>query len=263
MKSYILRLFAAFVASLCLVTLASVAACGSSSASTTGTVVLVHGAWADGSSWSSVTRVLQARGLKVVAVQLPRTSLADDAATVTRTIDAQQGPVLLVGHSYGGAVITQAGINNKVAGLVYVSAFAPGDNQSISDLTSPFPRPAWQAGLKADEAGFLTLNTDTYLSSFAPDLPKDTSSVLATAQAPLNARCLTDKVSQAAWKSKPSWWVYGDQDQIIPAALQQAEAKAVGAKITSIAGASHVALMSQPDAVAAVILDAARATGVL
>ena len=263
MKSYILRLFAALVVSLGLVTLASVAACGSSSASTTGTVVLVHGAWADGSSWSSITRVLQARGLKVVTVQLPRTSLADDAATVTRAIDAQQGPVLLVGHSYGGAVITQAGSINKVAGLVYVSAFAPGDNQSISDLTSPFTKPAWQAGLVPDEAGFLTLNTDTYLSSFAPDLPKDTSSLLATAQGPLNARCLTDKVSQAAWKSKPSWWVYGDQDQIIPAALQRAEAKEIGAKITSIAGASHVALMSQPAAVAAVVLDAARATGVL
>ncbi|CAB3810897.1 alpha/beta fold hydrolase [Paraburkholderia fynbosensis] len=263
MMSHIQRLFAALVVCIGLVTLASVAACGSSSARTTGTVVLVHGAWADGSSWSSVTRVLQARGLKVVAVQLARTSLADDAATVSRTIDAQQGPVLLVGHSYGGAVITQAGSVSKVVGLVYVSAFAPGDNQSISDLTSPFPKPAWQTGLVVDEAGFLTLNTETYLSSFAPDLPKDTSSVLAASQGPLNARCLTDKVSQAAWKSKPSWWIYGDQDQIIPAALQQAEAKEIGARTTSIVGASHVALMSHPDAVGAAIINAAQATGVL
>jgi pimeloyl-ACP methyl ester carboxylesterase len=186
--------------------------CGSSSASTNATVVLVHGAWADGSSWSSVVSILQKRGLKVVAVQLPRTSLPEDAAVVTQAIDAQSGPVILVGHSYGGAVISQAGNDAKVVALVYVSAFAPADGQSINDLTSPFPKPTWENGLIVNSAGYLTLSTDTYLNSFAPDVPKDTAAVLSATQGPLFAHCLDDKVTVAAWKSKPSWWVYGDQD---------------------------------------------------
>ena len=240
---------------------ASFAGCGSSSASTTATVVLVHGAFADGSSWSGVTPLLQKQGLKVVSVQLPRTSLNDDAAAVTRAIDAQSGPVILVGHSYGGAVITQAGASSKVAALVYVAAFAPAESQSINDLTSPFPKPAWQSGLVVDEGGFLTLSTDTYLTSFAPDVAKDTAAVLATAQGPIAARCLDDKLSVAAWKTKPSWWIYGDQDQIIPPALQQAEAKQVGAKVSSVPGASHLVLVTHADAVAGTILEAASATG--
>jgi pimeloyl-ACP methyl ester carboxylesterase len=237
-------------------------ACGNSIASTNATVVLVHGAWSDGSAWSSVVSLLQKRGLNVVAVQLPRTSLADDAAVVSQAIDAQSGPVILVGHSYGGAVITQAGNDAKVAALVYVSAFAPADGQSINDLTSPFPKPAWEAtGLKLNSAGFLTLTQDTFLNTFAPDVPKDTAAVLAVSQGPLFAHCLDDKVTVAAWKSKPSWWVYGDQDQIIPPQLQQAEAQALHAPVTVIPGASHVALITQPGAVANVILEAASKTG--
>lgn len=244
-----------------LLSMAAVSGCSSSSASTNATVVLVLGAWADGSSWSSVVSILQKRGLKVVAVQLPRTSLPDDAAVVTRAIDAQSGPVILVGHSYGGAVISQAGNDAKVAALVYVSAFAPGDGQSINDLTSPFPKPAWENGLVVNSSGYLTLSTDTYLNSFAPDLPKDAATVLAATQGPLFAHCLDDKVSTVAWKSKPSWWVYGDQDQIIPPQLQQAEAQALNAQLTVIPGASHLALVTQPNAVANVIIDAASTTG--
>jgi len=236
--------------------------CGSSGAATSATVVLVHGAWADGSSWSSVVSLLQQHGVNVVAVQLPRTSLTDDAAVVTQAIDAQSGPVILVGHSYGGAVITQAGTDSKVAALVYVSAFAPGDGQSINDLTSPFPAPAWEAnGLILNAAGFLTLTRDTFLNSFAPDVPKATAAVLAVSQGPLFNHCLDDKVTAAAWKVKPSWWVYGDQDQIIPPQLQQLEAKTLNATLTVIPGASHVALISQPSAVANVILDALGKTG--
>ncbi|PRY04483.1 alpha/beta fold hydrolase [Paraburkholderia sp. BL25I1N1] len=234
--------------------LGGVAGCGSSRASTSATVVLVHGAWADGSSWASVTPFLQKQGLKVVAVQLPRTSLSDDAAVVSRAVNAQSGAVILVGHSYGGAVITEAGNSPKVAALVYVSAFSPGEGQSINDLTSPFPKPAWESGLIVDEAGYLTLSNDTFLNSFGPDVPRDTATVLASAQGPLLARCLDDKVTTAAWKTKPSWWVYGDQDQIIPPALQQAEAKQLGARITSIPGASHLALVTHADAVAQTIL---------
>ncbi|MDR6376198.1 alpha/beta fold hydrolase [Paraburkholderia caledonica] len=240
---------------------ASLPGCGSSSASTNATVVLVHGAFADGASWSGVTPLLQKQGLKIVSVQLPRTSLNDDAAAVIRAIDAQPGPVILVGHSYGGAVITQAGTTSKVAALVYVAAFAPAEAQSINDLTSPFPKPAWQSGLVVDEGGYLTLSTDTYLTSFAPDVSKDTANVLATAQGAINARCLDDKVSVAAWKTKPSWWIYGDHDQIIPPALQQAEAKQIGANVSSVPGASHLVLVTHADAVAASILAAASATG--
>jgi pimeloyl-ACP methyl ester carboxylesterase len=236
--------------------------CGSSKAATSATVVLVHGAWADGSSWSQVVSILQQRGVNVVAVQLPRTSLTDDAAVVTQAIDAQNGPVILAGHSYGGAVITQAGNDAKVAALVYVSAFAPGDGQSINDLISPFPKPAWQVnGLSLNSAGYLTLTNDTFLNSFAPDVPKATAAVLAVSQGPLFAHCLDDKVTVAAWKTKPSWWVYGDQDQIIPPPLQQLEAKTLNATLSVIPGASHVALISQPNAVANVILDAVSKTG--
>lgn len=259
MRTSFYKLFFAIVSSVSIVSL--LAGCGTSNASTSATVVLVHGAWADGSSWASVTPILQKRGLKVISVQLPRTSLSDDAAVVSRAVDAQAGAVILVGHSYGGAVITQAGNSLKVAALVYVSAFAPGDGQSINDLTSPFPKPAWESGLISDEAGFLTLSTDTFLNSFGPDVPKDTATVLASAQGPLQAQCLDDKITTAAWKNRPSWWIYGDQDQIIPPALQQAEAKMLGARITSIPGASHLALITHADAVAQAILDAATSTG--
>jgi pimeloyl-ACP methyl ester carboxylesterase len=236
--------------------------CGSSHANTNATVVLVHGAWADGSSWSQEVAILQQRGLNVVAVQLPRTSLSDDAAAVTQAIDAQSGPVILAGHSYGGAVITQAGSDPKVAALVYVSAFAPSDGQSINDLIAPFPKPAWQVnGLILNSAGFLTRTNDTFLNSFAPDVARASATVLAVSQGPLFAHCLDDKVTVAAWKTKPSWWVYGDQDQIIPPQLQQLEAKTLNATLTVIPGASHVALISQPNSVANVILDAASKTG--
>jgi pimeloyl-ACP methyl ester carboxylesterase len=251
----------ALLAATLLLSIGVVSGCGSSSASTNATVVLVHGAWADGSSWSPVVSILQKRGLRVVAVQLPRTSLPDDAAVVTQAIDGQSGPVILVGHSYGGAVISQAGNDAKVAALVYVSAFAPGDGQSINDLTSPFPKPAWENGLIVNSAGYLTLSTDTYLNNFAPDVPKDAAAVLAATQGPLFAHCLDDKVTVAAWKSKPSWWVYGDQDQIIPPQLQQAEAQALNAQLTVIPGASHLALVTQPNAVANVIIEAASKTG--
>jgi pimeloyl-ACP methyl ester carboxylesterase len=262
MFKYLKKCATALLAATLLLLIGGLGACGSSSASTNATVVLVHGAWADGSSWSSVVSLLQQRGLNVVAVQLPRTSLTDDAAVVTQAIDAQSGPVILVGHSYGGAVITQAGTDAKVAALVYVSAFAPGDGQSINELTSPFPTPAWEAtGLSLNSAGFLTLTKATFLNDFAPDVPAAAAAVLAVSQGPLFQHCLDDKVTVAAWKSKPSWWVYGDQDQIIPPQFQQFEAKTLNATLTVIPGASHVALISQPNAVANVILDAASKTG--
>lgn len=255
-----LKLIAAAVVALVATSTLLLSACGASTAATVvvpTTAVLVHGAWADGSSWSKVIPLLQQRGLKVVAVQLARTSLADDAATVRRAIEAQGGQVVLVGHSYGGAVITEAGTGSKVAALVYVSAFAPGDGESITDLTKPFPAPAWQAGLVPDSAGYLSLDSATFLASFAPDLPKDDAAVLAASQGPVFNHVLQDKVTAAAWKTKPSWWAVSGADQIVPPAFQQAEATRIKAHVALIGGASHVALLSRPREVAAVILDAA------
>lgn len=237
------------------------AACGSSDAANVPpiptTAILVHGAWADGSSWAKVTPLLQQRGLKVVAVQLQRASVADDAAIVRRAIAQQTGQVILVGHSYGGAVITEAGTDAKVATLVYVDAFAPGDNESISDITSPYPAGAWQAGLVPDSAGYLTLSTAVYLSAFAADVPTADAGVMATSQGPLFAHALQDKVTVAAWKTKPSYFVTGSNDQIIPPDFQKLEAARINARATVIPGASHVAMVSHPTEVANVIIDAA------
>jgi pimeloyl-ACP methyl ester carboxylesterase len=243
---------------------AVLAGCGSSTAADLPaapliptTVVLVHGAWADGSSWAKVTSQLQQRGLNVVSVQLPRDSLADDAATVRRAIDAQSGQVVLVGHSYGGAVITEAGTDAKVATMVYVDAFAPGDGESINDLVSPYPAAAWQAGLIKDSAGYLTLSTDVYLNTFAADVPTADAKIMASSQGPISAQALLfDKVSVAAWKTKPSYFVIGSNDQIIPPAFQQGEAARIKSQVTTIAGASHVAMVSHPTEVANVILAA-------
>jgi len=241
--------------------MAVLSGCGSSSAATVPitptTVVLVHGAWADGSSWAKLTPQLLQRGLKVVSVQLQRASLSDDAAIVRRAIDAQAGQVILVGHSYGGAVITEAGTDSKVVSLVYVDAFAPGDNESINDLISPYPAGAWQAGLSQDSAGYLSLSTDVYLNNFAADVPTADAMVMASSQGPIFNTALQDKVSDAAWKTKPSYFVIGASDQIIPAAFQQGEAARIKAQVTSIPGASHVAMVSHPTEVANVILTAA------
>jgi len=254
-----------FTAFLCLSCISILSGCGSSVASTPtpvpATVVLVHGAWADGSSWSGVIPLLQAKGLKVVAVQQPRSSVADDVATVTRAIDAQSGKVILVGHSFGGVVITQAGNDPKVAALVYVSAFAPNDGQSVNDITAPFPAPSWQSEEIQDSAGYISLSPAAISGAFAPDVSSSEQALLAVVQAPLAGSCFADKIATAAWKTKPSWWIYGDQDQIIPAALQQAVSKAINATTTVIPGAGHVTLIAHPDAVAAVILDAATKTG--
>lgn len=234
--------------------------CGSSNAAPAPlvptTIVLVHGAWADGSSWTKVAALLQQRGAKVVSVQLARASLAEDAAIVRRAIEMQPGQVVLVGHSYGGIVITEAGTVDKVTALVYVSAFAPGDGESLSDITSPYPAAPWQAGLIPDSAGFLSLSTATFVANFCPDLPPADAAILAATQGPLQAQVLQQKITHAAWKTKPSWWVLSGADLMIPPAFQQAEATRIGATVTTIPGASHAALLSHSKEVAEVILSA-------
>ena len=227
------------------------------------TVVLVHGAWADGSSWSKVIPLLQSRGVNVVAVQLDLQTLKEDAEIVGRAITAQRGKVVLVGHSYGGAVITQAGVDAKVAALVYVAAFAPGSGESIADMTKPFPAPSWQAGLVADSKGYLSLNQATYMASFAPDLPRAEAMMLSATQGPIFNHLLADKVDVAAWKTKPSRWILSGGDAMVPPPFQEAQAARINANVTSIHGASHAVMLSHPDEVSDVIYAAVRAAGTL
>jgi pimeloyl-ACP methyl ester carboxylesterase len=219
-------------------------------------VVLVHGAFADGSSWQKVIPLLEKRGLHVVAVQNPLSSLADDVAATRRAIEKLDGPVILVGHSWGGVVISQAGNDDKVKGLVYVAAIAPDNGQSIADMLAGKPAPAWASVLQKDSAGFTTLPTETVLHDFAQDLPPAEARVVAATQGPWGPGTLADKVTSAAWHNKPSWFVIADQDHMIDPNFQAAMAKQMGAQVTHV-NSSHVAMLKQPVAVANVIIAAA------
>lgn len=221
------------------------------------TVVLVHGAFADGSSWAKVIPLLQAKGLNVVAVQNPLSSLADDVAATRRAIAEQDGPVVLVGHSWAGTVITEAGNDDHVKALVYVAAFSPGDGQATSDLTKNYPTPPGLAHPRVDAAGFLTLSHDDVAKYFAPDVSKAESNLIAVTQGPVRAANFDEKVTKAAWKSKPSWAIVTENDQMIAPKLLADGAKAMNAHTTSIK-ASHVVMLSHPKQVAAVILEAAQ-----
>lgn len=220
-------------------------------------VVLVHGAFADGSSWDKVIPLLEARGLHVVAVQNPLSSLADDAAATKRVIDQQTGPVVLVGHSWAGVVISEAGNDDKVKALVYVAAFAPDDGQSISDITKGLPPPVWANALRKDSAGYLTLSTEAVLDDFAQDLPLAQRRLIAATQAPWFSGCIDQKVDQAAWRGRPSYFVIPSHDRMIDPQLQAKMAAHIGATVTHV-NASHVAMVGQPQQVADVIIEAAR-----
>jgi pimeloyl-ACP methyl ester carboxylesterase len=222
------------------------------------TVVLVHGAFADGSSWDKVIPLLQAKGLHVVAVQNPLTSLADDVAATKRVIDAQSGPVILVGHSWGGTVITEAGDHAKVAALVYVAAFAPDVGEATSDLGKGGPPPAGSASIRPDAAGFLYLTPEGVAKDFAQDLPAEQTAVMAVTQSPIFGKTFDEKVRNAAWKSKPSWFIVAGKDRMIQPDLERAMAKKINAR-TTVLPTSHVSMLSRPNDVAAVILAAAGA----
>jgi len=223
------------------------------------TVVLVHGAFADGSSWDKVIPLLQAKGLKVVAVQNPLTSLADDVAAAKRVIDAQTGPVILVGHSWGGTVITEAGGHEKVAALVFVAAFAPDVGESTADLGKNGPPPPGSKSIRPDSAGFLYLTPEGIAKDFAQDLPAAQTKLMAVTQGPIFAKAFEDKVTNAAWKNKPSWYIVAEKDRMIQPELERAMAKKINAKTTALP-TSHVPMQSQPKAVAAVIIAAAEKT---
>lgn len=220
------------------------------------TVVLTHGAFADGSSWSRVVPLLEAKGLHVVAVQNPLTSLSDDVAATKRVIEQQTGPVVLVGHSWAGVVISEAGNDDKVKALVYVSAFAPDANQSIADLIKDLPPAPWSKELHKDSAGFLRLSDKAVSQYFAPDLSPTQRAVVAATQGPWYAGCIDEKVTHPAWRDRPSYFVISTEDQMIDPALQARMAEHIGASITRVRG-SHVALVSHPQAVANAIIEAA------
>src|ERR1700693_4442403 len=222
------------------------------------TVVLIHGAFADGSSWDKVIPLLQAKGLKVVAVQNPLTSLADDVAATKRALDASTGPVILVGHSWGGTVITEAGAHDKVAALVYVAAFAPDAGQSSNDLGKAGPPPPGLANIRPDSAGFLSLTPESVARNFAQDLPASQTAVMAVTQGPIFGRTFDEKVANAAWESKPSWYIVAEKDRMIQPDLQRALAKKINARTTALP-TSHVPMLSRPNDVATVILAAAAA----
>ena len=223
------------------------------------TVLLVHGAWADGSSWAKVIPLLEEKGLHVVAVQIPLTSFADDVAATQRALALEDGPVLLVGHSYGGAVITEAGNDPKVAGLVYVSAVAPDTGESAFALISSVPTPIGSE-LRPDNSGFLKLTPKGVAEDFAQDLSAKEIAVLTATQVPVSVAAMKGEVTTPAWKSKPSWYIIAANDRAISPELEAAQAKKIGATATTVPS-SHVIMLAQPAKVAGVIFDAASKAG--
>lgn len=221
------------------------------------TIVLVHGAFADGSSWDKVIPILHANGYKVVAVQNPLSSLADDVTATRRVVDAQTGKVVLVGHSWGGTVITEAGTSDKIKALVYVAAFAPSEGESSGDLGKNYAVPPGVPTLTADATGYLWLPADSVAKNFAQDVPAATARMIAATQGPIAAKAFADTTTVAAWKNKASYYIVAEQDRMIDPTLQQAFARKINA-VTTTLPTSHVPMISQPAKVAEVIIAAAR-----
>ena len=222
-------------------------------------VILVHGAWADGSSWSKVIPLLQATGLQVTAVQLPLTSLTDDVAAVNRAMALQDGPFLLVGHSYGGSVITEAGNAPQVAGLVYVAAFAPDQGQSTFDQATANPTPIGLE-LRPDAFGFIKLSDNGVTEDLAPDFPPAVQKVVIATQHPIANAAFGEQIRTPAWRNKPTWFVITSEDRTISPRLEASEARAMKAKSITISS-GHLVLLSHPAEVAEFIERAARKSG--
>jgi pimeloyl-ACP methyl ester carboxylesterase len=221
------------------------------------TVLLVHGAWADGSSWSKVIPLLEARGLRVVSVQIPLTSLADDVAATQRAMALESGPLLLVGHSYGGVVISQAGNDPKVAGLVFVAAYAPDEGQSGLSLAQANPTPIVNQISPPDAFGFVSLTQAGIFLDFAPKLSDLEKSVLLATQIPTSGNSLGAPLPVVpAWKTKPNWFIVASGDRVISPQLEQSEAQQMNA-ITLTLPSCHVVMLEDPFLVAGFIEDAA------
>jgi pimeloyl-ACP methyl ester carboxylesterase len=223
-------------------------------------VVLVHGGFVDGSGWEDVYRILKKDGFEVSIVQNPTSSLADDVAATKRVLAGKNGPVVLVGHSYGGVVITEAGNDPKVAGLVYIAAFAPDKGESVAALIKDPPPGAPVPPILSPQDGYLSLDKAKFAASFAGDLPKDKAQFMADSQVPWGVEALTGTISEPAWKAKPSWYLVATDDRMIPPAAQRAMSKRAGSTVAETQG-SHAVYVSKPEAVAAIIRKAAQSIG--
>jgi len=220
-------------------------------------VVLVHGGFVDGSGWQGVHKALKKSGYAVTIVQNPTFSLADDVAVTKRALATQNGPVILVGHSYGGVVITEAGNDPKVAGLVYIAAFAPDKGESVSALIKDPPPGAPVPPILPPQDGYLFLDKAKFASSFAADVSPDLAEFMADSQVPWGVEALSGAISQPAWKTKPSWYLVSTDDKMIPPDAQRAMSKRAGSTVVEVKG-SHSVYVSQPQAVASLIEKAAK-----
>jgi pimeloyl-ACP methyl ester carboxylesterase len=220
-------------------------------------IVLVHGGFVDGSGWEGVYKILTKDGFTVSVVQNPTKSLADDVATTKRIIDAQDGPVILVGHSYGGAVISEAGNNPNVAALVYITAFAPDKGESVSSLIKDPPPGAPVPPILPPQDGYLFLDRAKFPASFAGDVDAERAAFMADSQVPWGLEALGGTISEPAWKTKPSWYLLVTEDKMIPPPAQRFMSARAGSTVVEVAG-SHAIYVSRPDAVATLIKQAAQ-----
>ena len=229
--------------------------------STIKTIVLVHGGFVDGSGWEEVYKILKQDGYNVSIVQNPTISLADDVAVTKRVLATQSGPVVLVGHSYGGAVITEAGNDPKVAGLVYITAFAPDKGESVSSLIQDPPPGAPVPPILPPQDGYLSLDKAKFSASFAGDVDAAKADFMADSQVPWGIGALSGAISEPAWKSKPSWYLVATEDKMIPPPAQRFMSGRAGSTVVEVAG-SHAIYVSQPNAVAKLIEKAAKGVSV-
>ena len=224
-------------------------------------IVLVHGAWADGSGWEAVYKSLRKEGFSVGVVQNPTISLADDVQATRRVVAAQSGPVILVGHSYGGEVITEAGNDPKVVALVYIAGWVPDKGESVSSLIEALlkdaPPGAAVPPILPPQDGFLLLDKAKFPAAFAGDVDPDRAAFMADAQVPWGVGAVSETIQEPAWKSKPSWYLVTTEDRMIPPPAQRFMSKRAGATVAEVA-ASHAAFISQPAAVTKLIVQAAR-----
>ena len=220
-------------------------------------IVLVHGGFVDGSGWESVYRLLKKDDYNVAIVQNPTISLAGDVAATKLVIREQNGPVILVGHSYGGAVITEAGTDQQVVGLVYITAFAPDKGESVNSLIKDLPPDAPVPPILPPREGYLFLDKSKFHASFAGDVEAEKAAFMADSQVPWGVEALAGEISEPAWKSKPSWYLLATDDRMIPPPAQRFMSARAGSKVVEAAG-SHAIYVSQPDAVAALIKQAAQ-----
>ncbi len=245
----------------CLALVAILIACAfPAAAGTVKNIVLVHGAWVDASGWKPVHDILAKQGFEVTMVQEPETSFAEDVAAAKRILDLQDGPTLLVGHSYGGSIITEAGIHPNVAGLVYVAAHAPdvGEDEGALGKTMPSVLAKTDGAIKKTPDGYTYLDPATFLKLFAPDLPREAAEFASRSQVLAAASVFNTPLTAAAWKTKPSWGIVAGADQIINPDLERWYYKRAKSQVRGIEGASHSVYLSHAPEVAAVIAEAAR-----